>query len=628
MPLGYSSGGRGARVRPRRQEFKPGDRVACVAPHAGIVSVGRNLVRAHPGRRHLRAGRATPRSAPSRSRAFAWPASRSGERVLVIGLGLIGQIAVCLLKAQGCRVFGIDLDPAKLKLARELGADAAEARSSRDAVLAFSDIRARTRCSSRPRPTATSPSSSLPRCAGPKGRIVLVGVAGLNLPRPPFFQKELEFTVSVFARAGPRATRPTRRRASTTRSVRPLDGAAEHAGGARHHRRREAPGRALHHAPLARSSAPSEAYDLITSRARAVHRHRARVPGADQRPVPPDHRSGAKRLAERSGVSMIGAGNFARLILMPILSRLSGFELRGLATAKGMNAEHSGRSMGFAFATTDVEECSPDPDTHAVFIATRHDLHAELVIQALEAGKHVFVEKPLCIRPEELDRIAPRVDEARRQVPAADGRLQPSLRARDGGHPGSLPRTGLRSALRSASRPAPFRRMRGRRTRTSAAAASSARPATPSIPAPRSSAVRPFGSSPSRRRRSAESRPRTTGSSSRFATRTAASPTSRTRPAATERVPRSASRSSAAVAPRLSRAGTNSSSGLGRRSSVVAVARTRATQPNSRPSSRACRSGGEWPIPWEHLLRRHLGLADGGPEPPRRSCHRCRRTTE
>ena len=83
--------------------------------------------------------------------------------------------------------------------------------------------------------------------------------------------------------------------------------------------------------------------------------------------------------------------------MMPILSKLGAVAWRGLCTAKGMNAEHSGRKMGFAFAATDVQELWDDRDTSAVFLATRHDLHADLVIAALRAGKHVFVEKPLCI---------------------------------------------------------------------------------------------------------------------------------------------------------------------------------------------------------------------------------------
>jgi predicted dehydrogenase len=117
-------------------------------------------------------------------------------------------------------------------------------------------------------------------------------------------------------------------------------------------------------------------------------------------------------------MSLIGAGNFARLVMMPALEKVPGISWRGLATAKGMNAEHSGRKMDFAFATTDVDAIFSDAATKAVFIATRHDLHADLVISALRAGKHVFVEKPLCITPEQLEAIDACVRELGDKCPA------------------------------------------------------------------------------------------------------------------------------------------------------------------------------------------------------------------
>jgi predicted dehydrogenase len=108
---------------------------------------------------------------------------------------------------------------------------------------------------------------------------------------------------------------------------------------------------------------------------------------------------------------VIGAGNFARLILLPIVGRRPGMPLRGICTAKGLNAAHAGEKYGFAFATADSSEILNDPETSAVFIATRHHLHAELVIAALRAGKHAFVEKPLCITAGELGEISRCVNE-------------------------------------------------------------------------------------------------------------------------------------------------------------------------------------------------------------------------
>jgi predicted dehydrogenase len=122
-------------------------------------------------------------------------------------------------------------------------------------------------------------------------------------------------------------------------------------------------------------------------------------------------REAAPTPAGTLGVSLIGAGNFARLILLPRLQSVGGLEWRGLCTAKGLNAEHTGRAKGFEFAATDTQAVWNDPGTSAVFIATRHDLHAELVQAGLRAGKHVFVEKPLCLTARELEAIARLVEE-------------------------------------------------------------------------------------------------------------------------------------------------------------------------------------------------------------------------
>lgn len=114
---------------------------------------------------------------------------------------------------------------------------------------------------------------------------------------------------------------------------------------------------------------------------------------------------------------MVGAGNFARLMLLPVLGKLGGSTPRGLVSAKGLNAESAGSRLGFAYATTDYEEVLRDKDTHAVFLATRHNLHADQVVRALRAGKHVFVEKPLCLTTGELFEIARTVEELGKDCP-------------------------------------------------------------------------------------------------------------------------------------------------------------------------------------------------------------------
>jgi predicted dehydrogenase len=156
----------------------------------------------------------------------------------------------------------------------------------------------------------------------------------------------------------------------------------------------------------------AEAYDLITS-GREPHLgiliEYPASPSVPRRTVA--LRAASARSGGGLGVSVVGAGNFARLVLLPRLRAAGGFEPRGICTARGLSAEHTGRSGEFAFATTDAAEVWSDASTDAVFVATRHDLHAELVMAGLRAGKHVFVEKPLCITGPELVAIARLVDE-------------------------------------------------------------------------------------------------------------------------------------------------------------------------------------------------------------------------
>lgn len=404
MPLGYSSAGIVLECGRGVQELKPGDRVAVAAPHAGVVSIGRNLVAKIPdGVTFEQASYTSVASIGLEGVRLA--KVQLGERVLVIGLGLIGQIVVALLKAQGCKVFGIDLDPAKLALAKEFGADEVATGSPREAIRNFSDGQGVDAVIITAATKSNEPIELAADVARVRGRIVLVGVAGLDIPRAPFFMKELEFTVSSSLGPG---------RGDPAYEERGIDYPYGHARWTAQRNMQAildtiAMGKlpveklTTHRFPIDRAA---EAYDLITTGREPFFGVILEYPEEQQKPnrvVP--LRSPRTNGHRGFGVSMIGAGNFARLIMMPILGKIGGIEWRALCTARGMNAEHSGRRLGYQFATTEVEQVWKDEGTHAVFVATRHDLHAELVIAALRAGKHVFVEKPLCIRDEELQAI-------------------------------------------------------------------------------------------------------------------------------------------------------------------------------------------------------------------------------
>lgn len=411
MPLGYSAAGVVLEVGRGVTELAPGDRVAAAAPHAGVVAAGKNLCARVPD------GVSFEQAAYAGVGAIALQGVRLarvslGERVLVIGLGLIGQIAVMLLLAQGCRVLGTDLDPAKLEIARSLGAEVVAPGAALEAIPAFTDGLGVDAAVITASTDSNGPIELSAEACRPKGRIVLVGVAGLNLPRPPFFKKELEFTVSASLGAG---------RWDPVYEEKGVDYPVGHARWTVQRNLRAvletiAAGRlpverlTTHRFSIERAEA---AYDLVTS-------GRERLLGVVlEYPAPPPTRRRRVDLPARAGrgrggdlgISVIGAGNFARLVMMPALSALGGFRLRGLCSAKGLNAVHSGGALGFAFAASDAAAIWDDRETDAVFVATRHDLHAELVIAALRAGKHVFVEKPLCIRSDELAAIRASVEE-------------------------------------------------------------------------------------------------------------------------------------------------------------------------------------------------------------------------
>jgi predicted dehydrogenase/threonine dehydrogenase-like Zn-dependent dehydrogenase len=402
MALGYAAAGIVLECARDVQELKAGDRVAIAAPHAGIVAVGKNLCARVPD------GVSFDRAAYTSVAAIALQGVRLakatlGESVLVIGLGLVGQISVALLKAQGCRVFGTDVDPRKLDLALEFGADGVATGAPADAVKAFSGagvdavvITAAT--------ASNEPIEFAAAACRPKGRIVLVGVVGLNVPRAPFFEKELEFTVSSSLGPG---------RKDPDYEDKGIDYPIGHARWTAQRNMQAvldlmAAGKlpveklTTHRFPIERAL---DAYGLVTT---ASEPHLGIILEYGEEARKPARRIDfpVRPAADpEPGISLVGAGNFARLVMIPALETSGGFRWRGVCTATGMVSEHTGRTKGFAFATTDIDEILRDAATKAVFIATRHNLHASLVLKALRAGKHVFVEKPLCITLDELHEI-------------------------------------------------------------------------------------------------------------------------------------------------------------------------------------------------------------------------------
>jgi len=406
-PLGYSCAG--TVVKTGTDDFEVGDRVACAgagyAVHAEYVSVPKNLCVKVPD------GVGFREAAFTTVGSIAMHGVRNarvtvGESVAVIGLGLIGLLVVQVLKAAGCRVIGIDIDREKLSLATSLGADVV---SNYDGLTgrmkAFSPfgadaviITAATRSS--------APIEAAGRLVRDQGRVVVVGNVGMNVPRDIFYEKEAEVLVSRSYGPGrydrnyeergidyPIYVRWTERRnmeafLELVRQKRiDLDPLITHT--------------------FALDDAP-EAYNLInTGKERYIGVLLQYSPNGTGASGTVTHLPGSgkrKRSAGIRTIGCIGAGVHALSSLYPHLPGLP-VNLAGLATATGLSAHSVAKKYGFSYCTTDYQKILDDPDVDAVMIATRNDLHAPMAIDALHAGKDVFVEKPLATDIDGLRRV-------------------------------------------------------------------------------------------------------------------------------------------------------------------------------------------------------------------------------
>ncbi|NIY83303.1 bi-domain-containing oxidoreductase [Vibrio hepatarius] len=413
LPLGYCNVGVVDQAGSGVDSFKVGERVVSNGPHADVVRVSKNLVAK------------IPENVSDEEAAFTVVASiglqgirlanpTMGESFVVTGVGLIGLLTVQMLRAQGCRVLAIDFDQAKLDMAKEFGAEVCNPSRGEDPVaagMAFSRgngvdgviITASTK--------SNDPVTQAARMSRKRGRIILVGVTGLELSRADFYEKELTFQVSCSY--GPGRYDPnyedkgndyplpfvrwTEQRnfeaildmmASGLLNVKPL----------------------ITHRVLFENA--TEAYDLLTSDKSALGillqydspsktRHSSKVTlnsEVDYKPGEPV-------------IGFVGAGNYASRVLIPAFKN-AGAQLYSISTSGGINGVIHGNQAGFKEATTDTDTLIESDDVNTVAIVTRHNSHAHFVKHALSAGKNVFVEKPLAITHEELEQVKSAYEEA------------------------------------------------------------------------------------------------------------------------------------------------------------------------------------------------------------------------
>ena len=412
--LGYSAAGLVVEAGEGVTEFRPGDHVACAgagyAAHAELLSVPKNLCARLPDGVSFESGAfATLGAIALQGVRLAEPTL--GESVVVIGLGLVGQLAAQLLRANGCRVFGVDLDPSKVELARSLGADdgCAAGPGAREAVLKWS----RGRGADAVIVTAATRSDEPVELAGEisrlRGRVVAVGLVGMNVPRQTYFQRELTLKVSMsygpgrydpeYEERGHDYPLPYVRWTEGRNLEAFLDLVA--AGSVRT-------------APLVTHRFPVEegarAYRLISGDAREpylgilIEYDPAREPERHVENKISNFKSEISNAEGRVRVGMVGAGDYARRMLLPHF-RAEGVEFVSIATASGVSARDVGGRYGFARFVSGADEVLADEGLNLVVVATRHDSHAELARRALERGLDVFVEKPLALNDEELGAV-------------------------------------------------------------------------------------------------------------------------------------------------------------------------------------------------------------------------------
>ena len=404
LPLGYCNAGIVQGVGNDISNFEIGNRVVSNGPHAEVVSVPQNLCARIPDNVSDDEAAFTVLGAVAlQGIRLLNPAL--GESIVVSGLGLLGLIAVQMLVANGCQVLGIDFNQQRLALARRFGAQTVDLSTGVDpvaAAMAFANGRGVDGVLITASTKSSDPVHQAAQMSRKRGRIVLIGVTGLELNRADFYEKELTFQVSCSY--GPGRYDPQYEEKGQDYPFGFVCWTAQ--------RNFEAvlqlmaDGK-LDVKPLISHRVPIEeaprAYQLLTEDKSALGillTYSGQPDLARTVAITPAKASIAKAESKVT-IGMIGAGNFAMATLLPALKKAN-VPLRTIASASGTSAAIAARKYGFAQATSDYQTILADPLINTVLITTRHSSHARMVVEALAAGKHVFVEKPLALNGHEL----------------------------------------------------------------------------------------------------------------------------------------------------------------------------------------------------------------------------------
>lgn len=407
LPLGYCNVGKVIAVGEGITDFKIGDRVASNGQHAEFVNIPQNLVV------HI------PDNVSDEEAAFTVIGSIGlqgirlcqptlGETIVVIGLGLIGLLTAELLIANGCRVIGIDIDSHKIEVAQKKGIIGVNPKDGTDAIKFVNDLTGGIGAdgiiitASAKGDDIISQAAQMSR---KRGRIILVGVIGLNISRSEFYEKELSFQVSCsygpgrydenYEQKGQDYPLPfvrwTEKRNFETILQAISTGKLEVKS-------------------LITELVPLEGYkniyDNISSKS-SIASLLVYPEESDNSSVV--HISSASFQNNKGGFGIIGAGNFTAMTMLPALKKANA-PLVSIASAKGVSGTSLAKKYSIVKSTTDYKQVIQDPEVALVVITTRHDLHAKMVVECLQQKKHVFVEKPLALNEDELDEIIKNYD--------------------------------------------------------------------------------------------------------------------------------------------------------------------------------------------------------------------------
>lgn len=415
MVLGYSSAGEIIALGEGMRGFQIGQRVACAgggyAVHAEYAIVPQNLLAAIPDLvSYDQAAFATLGAVAMHG--FRLSDAQVGEFVIVIGLGLLGLLAAGIAKAAGCQVLGIDINPQRVELANRMGIKAVLRNDAESSALSFSRNRGADEVLICADTQSNDPVELAGAIARDKAKVIAIGAVGQQIPRKIYYEKELSFINS-------RSYGPGRYDHNYEEGgqdypigfVRWTEG-----------RNLEAfvdllASQRIDVEPLISHRFPIDdavqAYDLITGKKQepflgvVLTYPQAEVKNENlpKRIEFSPKRTRVSASESQISVGVLGAGNFASAVMLPILYKIPSIQLTGIASTSGVNAQQAAKHYGFSFATSDEQQVINDENTRVVAILTRHHTHARQTMTALKAGKSVFCEKPLAIIREDVDEI-------------------------------------------------------------------------------------------------------------------------------------------------------------------------------------------------------------------------------